>query len=371
MDNSKLLLTSLALLAILPTTRAGTALTDQGWTAAEEAATKTVPPVVHRCGFSCVVTTYPYAILSRGAYRASDLFSWNGWQRAAPIDEDFWSGYRASVYRHDERKEFVIAYSGTDSPSDLLSDIGQMIGLLPAQYLYAGDTALAVVTTRLNVPEFADYKITYTGHSLGGGLAQFAARTFQGRAVTFNSVAISSGVALEAASILADHRIYAPERLGEEERIHHIVTRNEYGEFDWVPELDGALWGTTHALRIDEFGEFLLDVIDSHSIHTVIGALETELANPPFGGLTLTTDWSCQGSEEEISLWYVFRDGRIDAVRTGGLGLWGRDGEGITIVDPDGTTYTGTLNPESLSMTGSMQAVDGSSGCWKAGFAPL
>ena len=365
MDISKLLL-SLSLLAAVSSAQTHAAPITTSFAAA-----KTIPAIVSRCGFTCVLAAYPSAVLSRGAYGNENLVSWNGWERTT-VHEDFWSGYRASVYRNDVRKEFVVAYSGTDSPSDLLTGFGQYFGILPSQYLYAGDTALDVITGTLTYPEFSDYTITYAGHSLGGGLAQFTARVFQGRAITFNPVAISSGVADEALRIRTELQITSPELLGEAEQINHVVTRNEYGEYDWVSSLLGALWGTTHALEINEFdGDLLFPTANGHSIHTIIGSMEAELGAPPFGGLTLKTDWSCQDAEYDTSHWYVFGDGRIDNVRNGTLGLWWLDRDQVTISIPNGTTYTGTFDPQNLTLTGSMRNSTRDGGCWTADLYPL
>ena len=368
MDISKLLL-GLPLLAAVSSAHANAApVTSFSATA------KTIPAIVFRCGFTCMFAAYPYAVLSHGTYRDADLISWGDWERISVSEPNDWSGYRASVYRNDERKEFVVAYSGTDveSISDWATDIEQLFGILSPQYIHALNTARDVIATTLTITDFSDYTITYTGHSLGGGLAQFTARAFQGRAITFNSVAISGGVTDEALRIRIENQLFTPEVLGEQEQINHVVTRNEYGEYDWVSSLPGALWGTTHALEIDEFdGDVLSPIADGHSIHTVIGSMETELGAPPFGGLTLQTDWSCQEAEGDTSHWYVFGDGRIDNVRNGELGQWWPNGDQVTILGADDTTYTGTFDPHSLTLTGTMENITRDDGCWTAEFYPL
>lgn len=98
------------------------------------------------------------------------------------------TGFRAHVYQSDMAKEVVIAYAGTHltDRGDLvaISDIAS--GRLPWQFY----NALAVYRT---VKEFTEEKgiraeISFTGHSLGGALAQYMAVAVKGCAAeTFGS----------------------------------------------------------------------------------------------------------------------------------------------------------------------------------------
>jgi hypothetical protein len=120
-----------------------------------------------------------------------------GWRRLTPAElaasgfgpgelDDPRTGLRAAVYENNGR--YVVAFAGTD-PADLAlgpdldTNANQALGLPGAQY--AQVRAIADKANRA----FGN-SLAFTGHSLGGGLAAYAALRTRRPAVTFNAAGL-------------------------------------------------------------------------------------------------------------------------------------------------------------------------------------
>ena len=90
------------------------------------------------------------------------------------------TGFRAHIYQNAEKKEVVIAFAGTNlADRGDLSAIGEIIaGHEPIQFNNAFTTYNAVKLHLTRKNEKA--KLSLTGHSLGGALAQYMAIAVQG-----------------------------------------------------------------------------------------------------------------------------------------------------------------------------------------------
>ena len=96
------------------------------------------------------------------------------------------SAYKYAVYKNIQNpNEIIIAYAGTDSPGDWISNAQMAINQLPGQYTQALNTYNAIKNENPNA------NITITGHSLGGSLAQLVGATTGANTVTFNSYGTS------------------------------------------------------------------------------------------------------------------------------------------------------------------------------------
>jgi Ca2+-binding RTX toxin-like protein len=90
-------------------------------------------------------------------------------------------GFEAVYFRRDDNPdEIVIAFTGTNDAADYIADAGLAEGLGSAQLTQAADYYLAVKAANRNA------EITFTGHSLGGGLAALMGVFFGRKAVTFD-----------------------------------------------------------------------------------------------------------------------------------------------------------------------------------------
>ncbi len=101
--------------------------------------------------------------------------------------EDLHEGsFHAEIFYDSDNDEYIVTFAGTDftSPGDWISNIEQELGLSAFQYEKAVELATKLQT-------FNDGRnITYTGHSLGGGLATTAAAVSGANANVFNPAAL-------------------------------------------------------------------------------------------------------------------------------------------------------------------------------------
>lgn len=112
-----------------------------------------------------VVSLQDYALLSVDAYNDfDDRQPPSGWNRLDITIAQADLNFSAAVYQ--KGSEIVIAYRGTDTDSELVDDI-LSAGIPEHQILDAYNLYQAVLAD----PDFAGASISFTGHSLGGGLA--------------------------------------------------------------------------------------------------------------------------------------------------------------------------------------------------------
>lgn len=126
-------------------------------------------------------------------------YPWPGtWQRVAPdmrVDSSGWKkwlniidptevlrgvGFHAAAYRVDQG-EILVAFEGTNMSQwqDIATDLQQLVWV-PGQY------RLGVKFVEELQKSFPDATLILTGHSLGGGIAQYAAAKLGLKALTFN-----------------------------------------------------------------------------------------------------------------------------------------------------------------------------------------
>jgi RHS repeat-associated protein len=159
---------------------------------------------------------YDYARLSLAIYSgARDLqldLERDGW---VPITDGrlrhrFYS-YSAEAYRNYRRREIVMVYEGS-TPSlehfgDWANNLQQGTGITAQGWQYEKakrDAQPAVAEARR-----LDYRLTFTGHSLGGGLATAAALHTNQRAVTFNAAGLNRTFTnlSNAARLITNYRV--------------------------------------------------------------------------------------------------------------------------------------------------------------------
>lgn len=126
-------------------------------------------------------TSLEYMQFATGVYAASDknsLADPAGWVRTA-WQPDQGSGFSAGYYINSQSNEVVISYTGTN---DLMDAVNWTTGIgLPLPQIYAAVDYYFKVKA-----EHPDADITFTGHSLGGGLASLMAVFFDKQATVFD-----------------------------------------------------------------------------------------------------------------------------------------------------------------------------------------
>jgi Ca2+-binding RTX toxin-like protein len=104
----------------------------------------------------------------------------SGWTRT-DWQPDKWTGFSAGIYKNDATNEIVISYTGTND--GIADPLNWSAGLgVPAPQIY--DAMAYYFDFRKAHPEFTN--ITFTGHSLGGGLASLMAVLFDKQAMVFD-----------------------------------------------------------------------------------------------------------------------------------------------------------------------------------------
>ena len=152
-------------------------------------------------------TALDYAHLSRCAYADKKCALPEGWEQIAPADlpdyeifvsesifNDGRSGFHAAIFYNQSMGEWVLGFEGTGSRRDWKTNVFQALApeLIDRQYLLAG-----ILSRLLNeqVSRKGD-NLTFTGHSLGGGLASMASMTTGKPATTFNAAGLRKATAL-------------------------------------------------------------------------------------------------------------------------------------------------------------------------------
>jgi Lipase (class 3) len=151
-----------------------------------------------------MATEIEYALMAGRIYQSTratinwlpDLLS-RGWieQRHEVNDA---SGFEAISFK--KGTEIVISFAGTGSNVDWWANAGGFFGVTTEQLRQAADYYLEVKTA--NPPGTI---ISFTGHSLGGGLASLMAVFFGETATTFDQAPFRSSASVAVATTLKDY----------------------------------------------------------------------------------------------------------------------------------------------------------------------
>ena len=132
-----------------------------------------------------------YAQLSLAVYQTKRDFNTieipAGWELAEPLHPDNWGGFSYGVFRRTGTDEIVLAFTGSNEKL-VMDYVGTNAPAgLGLQSIQVPNAALAYqqVLDKYGVDD-AGSNITFSGHSLGGGLASVMATWFNRPAVVFD-----------------------------------------------------------------------------------------------------------------------------------------------------------------------------------------
>jgi len=111
-----------------------------------------------------------------------DVIKVGPWMRIGEPYGDNSFGFYASAYLHENGRELVVAFRGTDDLSDAVTDVIIYLGKYPNQAIHAERALKDILSKHRNIKS-----VHLTGHSLGGGLASLMADAYNLPAVTFNA----------------------------------------------------------------------------------------------------------------------------------------------------------------------------------------
>ncbi len=170
-----------------------------------------------------MLTTLDYALMAGRAYQTSragtnmfpSLVDWQEPLDKRKIDDD--SGFEAGYFKNSSTNEIVISYAGTNDKSgaDINADLTLYAGKYHAQLLQAAKYYLDIRAANPGAT------ITFTGHSLGGGLAALVGVFFGVDATTFDQAPFANAakwlVEPDAATTLFNElrSLYPPTALGD------------------------------------------------------------------------------------------------------------------------------------------------------------
>lgn len=134
-----------------------------------------------------------YALLSQAIYDlgTAKYTTPNGWtnlltSKKEPFTKDVLSGFKVSTFI--KGKKLVVVFQGSEELVDWTTDFFTLTGAKTAQYR----ESLIYVGKIIEQQAAANYDIVMTGHSLGGGLATYAALNYDKPAIVFNAAPIGS-----------------------------------------------------------------------------------------------------------------------------------------------------------------------------------
>jgi len=94
-------------------------------------------------------------------------------------------GSSANLYRNTDTGQLSLAYKGSSTIQDWLTDFANAFGFKTAEY--TGALAIGRMASDYIDQNFNGATVTVTGHSLGGGEAALVASQYGYQAVTFNA----------------------------------------------------------------------------------------------------------------------------------------------------------------------------------------
>jgi len=207
------------------------------------------------CDFECAQTNEQYALLSQKIY--DNATTVDDWQRIIDYKKNilglYTHGLHLSVYQNTKDQRIAIVIEGTSATDieDIITDVVQLTSspITPKEYTEA----------REFVQDLRDANSTFenaiiTGHSLGGGIAQFIGYSFGMETHTFNPAGLSDTTIDNAKKYYEEHNYT------DTKKITNLISHNSDDKRDIVSQT-GTLLGEEIFVLVDKD-----NLIDLHKI---------------------------------------------------------------------------------------------------------
>jgi hypothetical protein len=134
---------------------------------------------------ACSVTVLEYMQLSADVYNSNSTPP-PGWRPVTSSSTNSYGYFGRAYIKSDSSNAVVIAHRGTQTITNLFSDAEFLISYVP--YI----VCLANLFSHSVIEQYSNSCISFTGHSLGGGLAELSTLKFNYHAFAFDSPGVQT-----------------------------------------------------------------------------------------------------------------------------------------------------------------------------------
>ena len=222
---------------------------------------------------------YEYALISEASYSdvepKDSILSKKGWKRIKSIADA--GGYCGSIWVHETNNQIVIAHRGSQNATSWVTDLQSIAQLKPGHFVTAA-------VQLLSDPIVQDYKskgyrLSTTGHSLGGFLAQVC--VFWAQRSEFNETYYSdmSAVVFDSPGAVDFLRVIQSNLVSQKNRIEiEKLNIHNFCPMPTIVSTYGTKTGTVWHLSGSENVSFAF--VEAHRMDPILEGFDPETGQP-------------------------------------------------------------------------------------------